>query len=476
MLLDTENAIKMKTFIILLLIVCIAYSDNNLNPDTIDSDPVLGQYTEYPYPEFNEIHMDAERSHYANVKREGPHVVIPDLTLENLNHYLYHGDEDFQHSFRVLIAGGGIGGTAMFLAEQLNHTNAEIVYLDFSPASMKIAKGRAAIRNLKNIIFINDRIENIPNLDLGLFDLIDSYGVLHHLKHPQEALQILGNCLKEKGGMTIMMYAQYGRTGVYNMQTLQQLVNDEARSRKEEVSNAWKILEILPPTNLFKRTENIAPDHLRAGDAGLYDLLLHKQDQAYTLPDMMEMINMSGVHFVAFAEPVARLSMNYSWFLKDKHLLETLGAFPAIDQLAIGELISGNVMKHTFYISKEKQEAKPLYDLDKKLCFMGKPDTFNNFFKNKEKEMGKRNRSVNIEFLDFIQSHKDCTRSIKQMFSKINLKFRTTKSDEKLINELKSFYNYGIEIGQLLVRKKEIGPSPLSVQFSELFDRFYNWY
>ena len=126
------------------------------------------------------------------------------------------------------------------------------------------------------------------------------------------------------------------------MQTLQQLVNDEARSRKEEVSNAWKILEILPPTNLFKRTENIAPDHLRAGDAGLYDLLLHKQDQAYTLPDMMEMINMSGVHFVAFAEPVARLSMNYSWFLKDKHLLETLGAFPAIDQLAIGELISGN--------------------------------------------------------------------------------------------------------------------------------------
>ena len=63
-------------------------------------------------------------------------------------------------------------------------------------------------RNLTNIVFINDRIENIPNLNLGLFDLIDSYGVLHHLKHPQEALGILQECLKETGGMTIMMYAR----------------------------------------------------------------------------------------------------------------------------------------------------------------------------------------------------------------------------------------------------------------------------
>ena len=73
-------------------------------------------------------------------------MVVPDLTLENLNHYLYQGDQDFLHGFRVLIAGGGIGDTTMFLAEQLNHTDAEIVYLDFSPASLKIAQERAAIR------------------------------------------------------------------------------------------------------------------------------------------------------------------------------------------------------------------------------------------------------------------------------------------------------------------------------------------
>ena len=117
-----------------------------------DSDEVLGQYTDYPYPEFNETHEMVERLHYADPDRKGPHEVVPDLTLENLNHYLYRGAEDFQNNFRILVAGGGIGGTTMFLAEQLAHTNAEIIYLDFSPASMKIAQTRASIRY--NFLFL----------------------------------------------------------------------------------------------------------------------------------------------------------------------------------------------------------------------------------------------------------------------------------------------------------------------------------
>merc|ERR1719228_1557635 len=131
-----------------------------------EEDPVLAQYTEFPYPEFTELRMEDERSHYAQAPadRLGPVMLVPDLTLENLNHYLFRGEEDFEDNFRVLVAGGGIGDTTMFLAEQLNHTNAQIIYLDFSLESMKIAKWRAGIRYLKSIIFINDRIENIPNL------------------------------------------------------------------------------------------------------------------------------------------------------------------------------------------------------------------------------------------------------------------------------------------------------------------------
>ena len=74
--------------------------------------------------------------------------------------------------------------STVFMAEQLSHTNAEIVYLDFSSSSMKIAKERARMRGLDNIVWVNDWIENIPHLDLGKFDLIECSAALHHLKDP----------------------------------------------------------------------------------------------------------------------------------------------------------------------------------------------------------------------------------------------------------------------------------------------------
>ena len=47
------------------------------------------------------------------------------------------------------MAGGGTGPTTMVMAEQLNHTESEVVFLDFSRSSMKVAQGRARARKLK---------------------------------------------------------------------------------------------------------------------------------------------------------------------------------------------------------------------------------------------------------------------------------------------------------------------------------------
>ena len=87
-----------------------------------------------------------------------------------------------RNSFRVIVAGGGTGGVTVFHAEQLNHTNAEVIYVDFSPTSMQIAQKRAKIRRLKNIIWIQSWIEGIIFLGLGRFQHSQSSGVLHHLK------------------------------------------------------------------------------------------------------------------------------------------------------------------------------------------------------------------------------------------------------------------------------------------------------
>ena len=64
-------------------------------------------------------------------------------------------------------------------------------------------------------VWRNDRIENLPNLGLGLFDLISCTGVLHHLPDPQTGLNILSASLKPGGGMFLMVYPTIFRTAIY---------------------------------------------------------------------------------------------------------------------------------------------------------------------------------------------------------------------------------------------------------------------
>ena len=50
------------------------------------------------------------------------------------------------------------------------------------------------------------------------FDLIVCTGVLHHLADPDAGLRALRSVLKPEGAMYLMVYAPYGRTGVYMLQ------------------------------------------------------------------------------------------------------------------------------------------------------------------------------------------------------------------------------------------------------------------
>ena len=52
------------------------------------------------------------------------------------------------------------------MGEQLNHTNAEVFYLDFSRKSMKQTQKKTYLRQLTNIFWVNDWIESIAYLGM----------------------------------------------------------------------------------------------------------------------------------------------------------------------------------------------------------------------------------------------------------------------------------------------------------------------
>ncbi len=144
-----------------------------------DLKQVQEHYLDYPYP-----HRNPEDDKTRLMKIYGDY-------LGEISHWLFDGKEDFKKGFRILIAGGGTGDSTVYLAEQLKDTDAEIVYLDFSKNSMKLAQERAKNRGLKNIKWLNDSILNLPDLKLGKFDYIQCSGVLHHLESPDDGLKAL---------------------------------------------------------------------------------------------------------------------------------------------------------------------------------------------------------------------------------------------------------------------------------------------
>jgi SAM-dependent methyltransferase len=318
---------------------------------------VRDQYEEFPYPPCN---PDDEKTRLVMTWSD-------DLAL--VNHYCYAGRQTYRKGFRALVAGGGTGDAAIYLAEQLRHTDAEIVYLDFSRASMEVARRRAQIRGLNNIAWVNESLLALPELGLGKFDYINCIGVLHHLQDPDAGLLALLAVLHDAGALSVMVYGQYGRTGVYQLQELLRLLDPpetggDARSRLDV---AKEVLTALPVTNWFKRGEELITDHRRHGDAGIYDLLLHARDRAYTVGELFAWIHdRRGLHMTMLGGARGRAAYLPNMVIGPERLrfLDRLRNLPLRRQNEIAELLCGNMIMHSFYATRAPDTAAPYGDAD----------------------------------------------------------------------------------------------------------------
>ncbi len=97
--------------------------------------------------------------------------------------------------------------------------------------------------------------------------------------------------------MGIMVYGQYGRTGIYQVQDLMRLINRGEEDPQACVENTKAAVKCLPPTNWFKKAEAQFPKW-NENDIEVYDLFLHSQDRAYTVPQLYEWVEGCGLRLV----------------------------------------------------------------------------------------------------------------------------------------------------------------------------------
>jgi SAM-dependent methyltransferase len=300
------------------------------------SDPVRAQYEALPYPP-RDPRDEARRL-----------VVGSPSNLPEIEHYVFGGTIDRTRPFRALIAGGGTGDATTMLAQQLADAkmNAEVVYLDWSDASRKIAAARIAARGLSNVTFVGASLLDLPTLGLGQFDYIDCCGVLHHLEDPAEGLALLTDALTQGGGMGLMLYGRLGRRGVYDLQAVLRAVTEPDADHGARIELARRLIGTLPATNWFARNPFLG-DHVTQGDAGLADLLLHPRDRAYVVDEIQRLAHDAGLRIVAFTPP-ARYEPEH--MVRDARLKVRLARLPAEHKPAIAENLAGNIKTHALYV------------------------------------------------------------------------------------------------------------------------------
>ena len=300
--------------------------------------------------------------------------------------------------FRTLVAGGGTDGGLSFMAEQLNHTNAEAVYIDFSATSISIARIIIRIRKLYNVVWVRDWIEHIPRLGMGIFDMIMAGGVLHHLKSPHKGLKIINQAQAEYGGAGLLVYGKYGRTGVYQIQELLRITNKQEEKLGDEIETAEILLKILPEGHWLHHFEIGSLwenwEVFKAmGNVEMYDLLLHKRDICYSALDLYEWLESGGYHLVDFSLPENRESLSLKTKILQNFLYDKLQTMIGPKQQAVAELISGHIAKHEAFISTHKDSQASLEDPENVIFAYGSPLGIRNIINNKHNYRRIRNET-----------------------------------------------------------------------------------
>jgi ubiquinone/menaquinone biosynthesis C-methylase UbiE len=317
---------------------------------------VKAQYEDLPYPPRNP----------ADEKHRLLHTVGDKLV--GMNHYCFNGRRDFRKGFRALVAGGGTGDGLIFLAEQLRDFGGEVVYLDMSEASRAIAQERAKVRGLTNIEWVTDSIMSLPRLELGEFDYINCCGVLHHLESTEDGLEALTSVLKQDGAIFLMLYAKYGRQGVYDMQALLKNYLPVGLGHDEKIAATRELLTDLPVSNHFRQEGKRWESEIAArslGDSGLYDLLLHSQDRCFDVPQIYQLAESAGLNIAGFSANADKYNP-LMWATKPS-IRKYLSGLPVYDQQVISEQLSCSIIKHEFYLSRNSDTVANLADQDNTL-------------------------------------------------------------------------------------------------------------
>jgi SAM-dependent methyltransferase len=263
----------------------------------------------------------------------------------------------------ILVAGCGTSQAATYA---LREPEARVTAIDISETSLSHTRDLQRKYGLRNLDLHRLAIEEVGELG-QTFDQIVCTGVLHHLPDPDMGLRALRDVLDRNGAMQLMVYAAYGRAGIYMMQEYCRLLG--VGPTEEELRDLGTTIAALSTDHPIAGVMRRATD-FRRPDA-LADALLHPQDRAYTVPQLYDWLERCGLKFGRWFEQAPYLPQCGA-IASMPHGARLTSLAPPLQHAAV-ELLRGTMTKHSFiaYRDDHHGECQPItFDGDAWRCWV----------------------------------------------------------------------------------------------------------
>lgn len=269
--------------------------------------------------------------------------------------FLFFSNEAYRDDRSILVAGCGTSQAARYAARW---PNARVVGIDISASSVAYEDELKRKHGLGNLELRRLPVERAGEL-AQTFDFIICTGVLHHLAEPDAGLTALRDVLAPRGAMHLMVYAPYGRAGVYMLQEYCRRLNIGWSPR--EIEELAATLKALPPRHPLVPLLQNSSDFASA--AGIADALLHPSDRAYSVAELFDFLARAQLRLGRWVRQAPYLP--YCGAVTATPHASALQQLPPPQQYAALELLRGTMVRHSVVAYRQHAAERDLrFDMD----------------------------------------------------------------------------------------------------------------